>query len=168
MHTHRHVARDGLTYRVTLHPLEGPSRQVPLVRDGGAIDVNLGGLEHGEVDRLEVEWPSSRLAHMTLIDTPGMGSLSADISERAELFLVPESEESQADAVLYLMRHLHRTDLDFLETFHDERSGTPVNSVAVLPARADEVGVGRIDSLESAKMAESAAATTRIHAVARR
>ena len=158
--------RDGLTYRVTLHPVEGPPRQVPFVRDGGAIDVNLGGLEHGEVDRLEVEWPSSRLAHMTLIDTPGMGSLSTDISERAEHFLVPETEESEADAVLYLMRHLHRTDLDFLETFRDERSGTPVNSVAVL-SRADEVGVGRIDSLESAaKIAERCRNDPRIRAVA--
>lgn len=158
--------RDGLTYRVTALPVDGPPRQVPFVRDGGAIDVDLGGMTHQEVERLEVEWPSSRLAHMTLIDTPGMGSLSTDISERAERFLVPETEATEADAVLYLMRHLHRTDLDFLETFRDERSGTPVNSVAVL-SRADEVGVGRIDSLESAaKIAERCRNDPRIRAVA--
>lgn len=158
--------RDGLTYRVTLHPLEGPPRQVPFTRDGGAIDVDLGGLRPDQVDRLDVEWPSSRLAHMTLIDTPGMGSLSADVSARAERFLVPETDETEADAVLYLMRHLHRTDLDFLETFRDERSGTPVNSVAVL-SRADEVGVGRIDSLESAaRIADRCRDDPRIRAVA--
>jgi hypothetical protein len=54
--------------------------------------------------------------------------------------------------VLYLMRHLHSSDINFLEAFHDEEfsQATPVNAVAVL-SRADEVGVGRIDSMASAQ-----------------
>jgi hypothetical protein len=49
------------------------------------------------------------------------------------------------------MKHLHNTDIDFLSAFHDEEvsQATPVNAVAVL-SRADEVGGGRLDSLESA------------------
>jgi hypothetical protein len=49
------------------------------------------------------------------------------------------------------MKHLHATDVDFLSTFHDEEvsQATPVNAIAVL-SRADEIGGGRLDSLESA------------------
>lgn len=158
--------RDGLTYRVTLHPRSEPARQVPFVRDNGAIEVPLGDFDAGAIDHIDVEWPSSRLAAMTLIDTPGTGSLSVDVSARAEAFLNPEDQAPEADAVLYLMRHLHRTDLDFLEAFRDERNGSPVNAVAVL-SRADEVGVGRPDSLDSAaRIAARCAGDARIRAVA--
>jgi hypothetical protein len=49
------------------------------------------------------------------------------------------------------MRHLHTTDIGFLEAFHDQEvaQATPVNAIAVL-SRADEVGVGRLDSMSSA------------------
>jgi hypothetical protein len=144
--------RDGITYRVMLHPREGEPRQVPFSRDAGAIDVDLQGMPVEFVDRLEVEWPSSSLRSMTLIDTPGIASLSIDVSARAQAFLAPgEDQVTPADAVLYLMRHLHTTDIGFLETFHDQEvaQATPVNAIAVL-SRADEVGVGRLDSMSSA------------------
>ena len=99
-----------------------------------------------------MEWPSSSLREMTLIDTPGIGSLSATPSASTVEFLTPgEGRETAADAVLYLMKHLHTTDVDFLAAFHDEEvsQATPVNAVAVL-SRSDEVGGGRLDSLESA------------------
>jgi hypothetical protein len=53
--------------------------------------------------------------------------------------------------VIYLIRHLHRTDARFLETFAagGEATGSPINSIAVL-SRADEIGSGRADALESA------------------
>src|SRR3954452_19264908 len=72
--------RDGITYRVMLHPRSGEARQVPFSRDGGAIDVDLQGWPPDQVERLEVEWPSSSLRAITLIDTPGIASLSADVS----------------------------------------------------------------------------------------
>src|SRR5580765_7589392 len=75
--------RDGITYRVMMHPRDGEPRQVPFSRDAGAIDVDLQGLPVEFVDRLEVEWPSSSLRSMTLIDTPGIASLSIDVSARA-------------------------------------------------------------------------------------
>jgi hypothetical protein len=57
-----------------------------------------------------------------------------------------------ADAVLYLMRHLHSTDVGFLEAFHDRQLAgvTPVNAIGVL-SRADEVGAGRIDAIDIAE-----------------
>jgi hypothetical protein len=75
-----------------------------------------------------------------------------DVSARTHAFLAPgEDQVTPADAVLYLMRHLHTTDISFLETFHDQEfaQATPVNAIAVL-SRADEVGVGRLDSMASA------------------
>jgi hypothetical protein len=145
--------RDGITYRATLEPKHGDARQVPFTRDGGAITVDLGGTDPEDINRLVIEWPSSSLRQMTLIDTPGIASLSTDVAARTTAFLTPgEDQVTPADAVLYLMRHLHASDINFLEAFHDEEfsQATPVNAIAVL-SRADEVGVGRIDSMASAQ-----------------
>ncbi len=145
--------QDGITYRVTLDPHDGAPRQVPFTRDEGAIDVDLQDVPAAAVERLVVEWPTPSLKRMTLIDTPGIASLSTDVSARTEAFLTPEDEKAtEADAVLYLMKHLHSSDVGFLEAFHDEETSqaTPVNAIAVL-SRADEVGVGRLDSMESAR-----------------
>ena len=145
--------RDGITYRATLEPTQGEARQVPFTRDGGAINIDLGGTAPDDVSRLVIEWPSSSLRQLTLIDTPGIASLSTNVSARTTAFLTPgEDQVTPADAVLYLMRHLHSSDINFLEAFHDEEfsQATPVNAIAVL-SRADEVGVGRIDSMASAQ-----------------
>ena len=144
--------RDGVTYKVMLHPKAGEPRQIPFTRDAGAIEVDIGSTGAEDVDRLEVDWPSGALKKMTLIDTPGIGSLSADVSARTTAFLSPDDDRvTPADAVLYLMKHLHTTDLDFLTGFHDEEvsQATPVNAIAVL-SRADEVAAGRLDAMESA------------------
>src|SRR5262249_51662449 len=68
-------------------------------------------------------------------------------------FLAAASDRpSEADAVVYLMQHVHRQDADFLGAFLDRSvAGTsPVNAVAVL-SRADEIGAGRIDGMASAR-----------------
>lgn len=145
--------RDGITYRATLVPHRGEAVQLPFTRDGGAINIDLAGRNADDIEKLQIEWPSSSLRQMTLIDTPGIASLSHDVSARTTAFLTPgEDQVTPADAVLYLMRHLHSSDINFLEAFHDEEfsQATPVNAVAVL-SRADEVGVGRIDSMASAQ-----------------
>ncbi|KNC19836.1 GTP-binding protein [Arthrobacter sp. RIT-PI-e] len=139
------------TPRITLHPLEGEPVLLPVRRVDGRLQFELGSVRAEEVRRLVVDWPAERLRHLTLIDTPGIASLSSDVSERSLAFLTPEDAPSEADAVVYLMRHLHASDLDFLEAFRDTSAGTSgtVNALAVL-SRADEVGAGRIDSLISA------------------
>jgi len=146
--------RNGHTYRVELHRNDGSTRQVPFQRDAGALDIDLQGVPLGEIDHLDVTWPSQRLAELTLIDTPGLGSLSSDVSARSEAFLAldDDAEPTEVDAVIYLMRHLHHSDLDFLEAFHDSSVGqpSPINAVAVL-SRADEVGSCRLDALTAAQ-----------------
>ncbi len=145
--------RHGTTYRVLLEPHSGETRQVPFRHDSGAIAVELGDTRPEEIERLVVDWPTKRLQAMTLIDTPGLGSLSESVSARTVAFLAPgEDRVTTADAVLYLMKHLHASDVSFLEAFHDEAvsQATPVNAIAVL-SRADEVGVGRLDAMESAE-----------------
>ena len=73
-----------------------------------------------ELRYLDVEWPSERLRDMVLIDTPGLASISEDVSQRTERFLASDEEgPGDADAVIYLMRHLHPMDLSFLEAFRD-------------------------------------------------
>jgi hypothetical protein len=145
---------DGVAYRAWIHPIDGEPRQVPFSRTEGETIPDLTGIDVDQVERMVVEFPSRQLSAMTVIDTPGMGSLSTDVSERSFHFLTSSDggDGGTADAVLYLMRHLHATDVNFLEAFHDaEFSATmPVNAIGVL-SRADEVGAGRTDSLDLAR-----------------
>jgi Dynamin family len=143
--------RDGHTYEVLARPLSGAPRQLRFNRDDDAIQVDLGGLKPEEVGELFVTWPSQALRTATLIDTPGIGSLSERVSRRAWDLLTTGDEETPADAVVYLMRHLHAGDLDFLRAFQDTEVSrpNPVNAIGVL-SRADEIGVGRLDAMVSA------------------
>jgi hypothetical protein len=144
--------RDGTTYRATVYPRAGTPRDVPFGRAGGAIIVDLEGCKVEDVERLEIEWPSASLRSTTLIDTPGLASLSTDLSALTVSFLTaPSSAAPPADAVLYLLRHVHANDVSFLESFRDEQLAlpSPVNAIGVL-ARADEVAPGRLDAMEAA------------------
>ena len=143
--------RYGRTPRITLHPRGGEPRNLPIKRVDGRLVFVLGDMRAEDAERLDVEWPSPALTTMTLIDTPGIASLSEDLSARSLGFLTPGDAPSQADAIIYLLRHLHASDLRFLESFRDTEAGWSgtVNALAVL-SRADEVGAGRIDSLLSA------------------
>ncbi|MCU1434188.1 MAG: GTP-binding protein [Pseudarthrobacter sp.] len=137
--------------RIMLHRVAGEPRPLPLRRSNGRLVFDLGRDRAEDVERLVVEWPSESLRNVTLIDTPGIASLSGEVSARSVNFLTPADSPSEADAIVYLMRHMHAADLRFLESFKDTeagRSGT-VNALAVL-SRADEIGAGRIDSLLSA------------------
>jgi hypothetical protein len=152
--------RDGHTYRVTAQPVEGPPRQLRFHREDGAIEVDLDGLAPTDVRQLDVTWPSQALRTATLVDTPGIGSLSEQVARRTWELLATEEEEAPADAVLYLMRHLHSNDLEFLRAFHDTEVSqpNPVNAIGVL-SRADEIGVGRLDSMASARRIAARMAT---------
>lgn len=151
--------RDGHTYEVIAHPRDGEPRQLRFNRDDGALDVDLGGLSPDEVDELVVTWPSQALRTATLIDTPGIGSLSEATARRTWQVLTAE-DETPADAVLYLMRHLHPQDVQFLQAFHDTEVSrpNPINAIGVL-SRADEIGVGRLDAMASARRISARLAT---------
>ncbi|MGH3795654.1 MAG: dynamin family protein [Pseudonocardiaceae bacterium] len=144
--------RDGASPKVTLVPRKGAPRQLPVSRTDGRLEFDLRGSAPEDVERLLVDWPSRSLRTTALIDTPGIASLSTQLSARSVALLTPDDRPSDADAVIYLMRHLHITDVRFLESFHDQVSAPAavVNTVAVL-SRADEIGAGRLDALVSAR-----------------
>ncbi|CAN5757460.1 50S ribosome-binding GTPase [soil metagenome] len=145
--------RQGFGYEVRATLMNGDSRELRFRRDDGRLDINLGRFSVDDIQRIDVAWPSSNLTRMTLIDTPGLASLSRGTSVRTHDFLALDDgdRQSDADAVLYLMRHMHRRDAEFLEAFSDDSlaNTSPVNAIAVL-SRADEIGAGRDDALESA------------------
>jgi predicted GTPase len=142
--------RDGLTYKAAVRTRGGQPQQVPFRKEEGAVEVDLSGV--GDVESIEIEWPSAALKKMILIDTPGIGSLSTDVSERTRAFLTPDADTpTAADAVLYLMRHVHSEDVRFLEAFHDDEVAqpTPINAIGVL-SRADELGAARSNAMDTA------------------
>lgn len=150
--------RDGPTPRIVMHPHRGRPVPLTVTRDDGALVIDLGVTPAAALDRVVVDWPAQGLRAMSLIDTPGIASLTGENSRRTVAFLDPVSLDSscqqptEADAVVYLMRHLHTADADFLESFRDRAvaRATSVSTVAVI-SRADEIGVGRVDAMFSAR-----------------
>jgi len=140
---------DGPSYKATLHPRNGDPRAAAFAREGGAISISLGELTAEALERIVIEWPSSALRSMSLIDTPGLASISAELSASTEAAFSGEVSDSPADAIVYLTRHLHPSDLRFLDAFTDRDDSAPTSVIAVL-SRADEVGVGRADAMDSA------------------
>ncbi|MDN5918259.1 MAG: dynamin family protein [Pseudonocardia sp.] len=144
--------RDGPHPRILLHPVGGVPRPLPVRRADDRLDITLD-VPADQVDRLVVDWPTQTLRVATLIDTPGMASTSTQVARRTVAFLGPEDgTPTAADAVVYLMRHLHAADAEFLESFRDQGVGrtSGVNTVAVI-SRADEIGGGRVDAMFSAR-----------------
>jgi hypothetical protein len=139
--------------RVTMFTRQGAPVGLPVDRRDGALVIDLHGARAEDVDHLEVDWPTPSLEIATLIDTPGIGSTSAQVGRRTQRFLNPDDDRpTEADAVVYLMRHLHAGDAEFLEAFRDRgvSRAQGVNAVAVV-SRADEIGGGRVDAMVSAR-----------------
>jgi hypothetical protein len=144
--------RRGPRYEVVARLRNGQEQVLEFRRDEGSLRVVLGGTPEADVQFLDVRWPASTLEQVTLIDTPGLASLNDENSRRTREFLDHDGDHApDADAVIYLMRHLHRSDVEFLDAFMDRSvaAASPVNAVAVL-SRADEIGAGRLDAMESA------------------
>lgn len=147
-------------------PVGGDAVETTYARSESAFEVDLGGHDPDAIDHLEIGWPTSRLRNVVLIDTPGIASISTDVSARTHRALSAEhGHVPVADAVLYLLRHTHSTDLRFLESFHDDEvaQGTPVNTVGVL-SRADEIGSARLDAMQVAeRVAQRYQSEPRLH-----
>ena len=144
--------RGGTTPTVTARYDGAESANVAVQRHAGRLTFDLGDLTADRVDRLDVEWPASALAQTTIIDTPGTSSLSKDVSARTLEMLTPENAVSGADAVVYLLRSLSASDVQFLGRIgaHVGGESGPLGVVGVV-SRADEVGAGRADAMLSAK-----------------
>jgi energy-coupling factor transporter ATP-binding protein EcfA2 len=147
--------RHGLGYEVTADLRPAGRTELGFRRQDGELLIDLGELGVDGIERIEVGWPSAKLESMTLIDTPGLGSTDERTSARTTASLLDAGYDSpaEADAVLYLMRHLHHGDARFLEAFvdHSIAHASPVNAIVVL-SRADEIGAARPDALDSAKV----------------
>ncbi len=145
--------REAIGYGVSAHLTDETEVELRFRRSDGELSVELDELAPAAIERLEVRWPSTRLNRMTLVDTPGLEGMDEQSAERTLRFLGLEDEgRSDVDAVVYLMRHMHHRDAEFLEAFMDRSLSrpSPVNAIAVL-SRADEIGGGRLDSLDSAQ-----------------
>ena len=162
--------RHAIGYRVTAELQPAGSTDLAFRREDGALQIELGELSQDAIERIEVGWPARTLADLTLIDTPGLGSAEENSSARTTDALLDETGDrpGEADAVIYLMRHLHRYDAEFLEAFtdHSLAHASPINAIVVL-SRADEIGASRPDALESARaVAERYASDRRIRELA--
>ena len=145
------IFRHAAGYEVGAVLTDGTRRPLTFRREDGALAIELGDLREPDIDHLDVGWPAKVLDELTLIDTPGLESLNDENSRRTHAFLEHDpSSPAEADAVVYLMRHLHRSDADFLGAFMDRTvaGASPVNAIAVL-SRADEIGACRPDAMES-------------------
>jgi hypothetical protein len=145
--------RYGDAYSVEHVGPDGSRGELRFDRADGSLDIHLDGRDPAGIESIDVQWPARRLRNLTLIDTPGLESTTPEAGERTRRFLGIDSRApGNADAVIYLMRHLHSSDVSFLETFFDRSVAqpSPFNAVAVL-SRADELGAGRIDAMASAQ-----------------
>jgi Dynamin family len=138
--------------RIDLTHDGGRCTSLPVRRTEGRLHLDLGSVSAERVNRLEVGWPSSLLDQYTLIDTPGTSSNSREVSARTLAFLTPEEGACQADAIVYLMRSLHSTDVRLLRTLHDYAStGRGVLGIVGVLSRADETDGGHSTALEAAR-----------------
>jgi hypothetical protein len=173
--------RNGSAPRVSALAADGARADVVVRRRPGAdglpgahgLTFELSALQWNargprEVDRLEVEWPAAALTRTTIIDTPGTSSLSRDVSRRTARLLTPDDPSGDgpagvampgADAVLYLLRRLDAADIGFLEQIGSGGAARPGGAAGItgplgvigVVSRADEIGAGRIDALNSAR-----------------
>lgn len=140
----------GATPAVRGRLVDGASVPVPAKRQQDRLELELQGLTPEDFERLDVTWPAPGIQGITLIDTPGIASISRDFSNQTNSFLLPEQGAAGADAVIYLLRSLHDTDVRYLHAM-DERTRhgkSAMGSIAVL-SRADELGSGRLTAMLS-------------------
>lgn len=141
--------RHGAAPRAVAHPDNADPVPVAFRHLDGGLTVELADLQADGLDRLLIDWPSPALADVTFVDTPGLDSVNEEVSARSEAAL-GRRDGNGIDAVLYLLRHVHATDVHFLEAFGAASSAPgPIHCVGVL-ARADEVGAARVDAMASA------------------
>ena len=134
--------RDAPAPRITLHP-HGRRRRGSCRSAGtsGALTLDLARHARRATSTGSTSTGRRRAcAHQTLIDTPGIASLSTDTSARTGAFLAPDDAPSPADAVIYLMRHLHADDVRLPRGLPrpGAATATPVNTDRrAVPGRRD-------------------------------
>ena len=134
----------GTVDRVEVVLRDGARQALPFDA-GGTIPAGLG-VEPGTVSHLEAYLTSAVLRDLTVIDTPGLGSLDAASAARAESLLgtagggelddISAAAITAAEAVLYVVTQAVRADdaqvLAAFTAATASRDAGPVNAIAVL------------------------------------
>ncbi|MGQ0778209.1 MAG: dynamin family protein [Pseudonocardiales bacterium] len=122
-------------------------------RSGGALELRLDGagrlpavlgVPAEEVVRLRVQLDEPRLRALTVIDTPGINTVSAANEEATRRLLFGDAAAEHAQALIYVLRYVQRFDADTLGEFRSLSAAcgmAAVNTAAVLSQidrRADE------------------------------
>lgn len=144
----------GKTPTVRARLTNGKAVTIPAKRDADRHELDLNGLALQDYDRLDVTWPAPGIQGITLIDTPGIASISQDVSNETNRFLLPEQGAAGADAVVYLLRSLHESDIRYLQALdaRTRHGNAAIGSIGVL-SRADELGSGRLTAMVSINQA---------------
>ena len=145
------VYRDGSPSRADVLALDSTRHRAPL-RPGAGIDLPIPAAEVAYVDR----WlPSAALRELTLIDTPGLSTLTTANDAATRRVMIDGFEQTRtasidADAAVFLFDAAPRTDeIEFLHRL----PFTPLTMLGVL-SRADSFGegaFGRRDPLDHAR-----------------
>lgn len=137
-------------------------RTAPLALDEGALPEDLG-VDLAQVGRVTVWLSDETLEGMTVIDTPGLASVSEGLSESTQELLGVQSQTAvgEADAIIYVTTHRARgDDAGVLASFRSQSGGaqaSAMNAVAVLN-KADMVGGAGSDPLATAREIAEASA----------
>lgn len=140
----------GTAPAVTAKLKTGEVVSVPTRRQKDRFELELADLTPEEIAQLDVYWPVPGLQGVTLIDTPGVASISRKIADQTDRFLLPRDGVMGADAVIYLLRSAHESDIRYIRALNERtRQGeAAIGSIAVL-SRADELGAGRLTAMVS-------------------
>lgn len=146
--------RYGSPDRACLESADGTTRDVPL--GNGELPEDLGGSVPAG-SRLVVHLQAGALRDLTLIDTPGLDSLTAenDNATRGAILGAGDSAAAagQADALLYVVRDSARDgDRDFLRRFRETtgRTGASALSAVGVLSQADVFGAPDRDPMAQA------------------
>jgi hypothetical protein len=143
------------TKMVTWYRYGSPQRLEIVLRDGSRRRERLGvggslpsglGIKHQDVRYLEVWLANETLRSMTLIDTPGLGSLNTDYSAATEeLLLLGQVSVAAADAMVFIFNSDVRADeVAVLRAFRESSGGlggAAGNAIGVL-TKADKLSSG--------------------------
>ncbi|MDF2976257.1 MAG: GTP-binding protein HSR1-related protein [Actinomycetospora sp.] len=125
--------RHGHQARVRVHGRDGGERVLPLA-PGGGVGASVGDADTAGIGHLTVETPNDALTRHTLVDTPGMDSLSR---------LDPDSLAAlgDADAVVYLMPHPGANDVEAIDAVRGWAGGLRLGAANMLGV------LSRVDTL---------------------
>ncbi|MCZ4521191.1 50S ribosome-binding GTPase [Rhodococcus ruber] len=160
------VYENGAPSRADVVGIDGSRRSVVL-EHGRRADLGVPASEVGYVHRF---LPSDALADVTLIDTPGLATLTVENEQATHRALIDGYEQTRAasvdaDAAIFLFDSTPRADeMKFLR----QLGFTPLNTLGVL-SRADSFGegaLGRVDPIEHARSHAVSLATTLASSVA--